>query len=122
MRFDEFRLPVDRNRRNQENLNIETTISPMSDTLSEIFRLLGDVVLPNLKAIQVGQAEQRLQTERLNRSLDEFRAEMRVRFTEIRAEIAACRAQVEDAMVTVRESEAAEADTSAFQGKKPVIH
>jgi predicted phage gp36 major capsid-like protein len=94
----------------------------MSDMLSQLYKLLVDVVLPNLKGIQASHAEQRLQTEQLNRNLDEFRAEMRVRFTEIRAELAVCRVQVEDAMVTLRETETAEADDSASQGKKTLIH
>jgi predicted phage gp36 major capsid-like protein len=94
----------------------------MSDMLSQLYKLLADVVLPNLKGIQVSQAGQRLQTEQLNRNLDEFRAEMRVRFTEIRVELAACRVQVEDAMVTLRESETGEADNSASRGKKTLIH
>jgi hypothetical protein len=94
----------------------------MSDMLSQIFRLLVDVVLPNLKEIQAGQAEQRLQTEQLSRSLEDFRAEMRVKFTEIRAEIAASRLQVEDAMVTLREAETAEAKDSVPHGKKTLIH
>lgn len=94
----------------------------MSDMLSQLYKLLVDVVLPNLKGIQASQAEQRVQTEQLDRNLEDFRAEMRVRFTEIRAELAACRVQVEDAMVTLRETDAAEADGSASRGKKTLIH
>jgi hypothetical protein len=94
----------------------------MSDMLSQIFRLLVDVVLPNLKEIQAGQADQRLQAEQLSRSLEDFRAEMRIKFTEIRAEIAASRLQVEDAIVTLRESEPAEANIPAPHGKKTLIH
>ena len=94
----------------------------MSDMLSQIFRLLVDVVVPSLKGIQASQAEQRLQTEQLSRSLEDFRAEMRVRFTEIRAELAVTRVQVEDAMVTLREAETAEAIDSVPHGKKTLIH
>ena len=94
----------------------------MADMLSQLYKLLVDVVLPNLQGIQASQAEQRQQTEQLNRNLDEFRAEMLLRFTEIRAELAVCRVQVEDAMVTLRETETAEADDSTSQGKKPLIH
>ena len=94
----------------------------MSDMLSQIFRLLVDVVVPNLKEIQAGQAEQRLQTEQLSRSLEDFHAEMRVKFTEIRAEIAASRLQVEDAMVTLRETETSNANDPTPHGKKTLIH
>jgi len=94
----------------------------MSDMLSQIFRLLEDVILPNLEAIQVSQAQQRLQNEQLNRTVEEFRAEMRLRLTEIRSELTACRVQVEDAMVTLREAETVEVDDSASTDKKTLIH
>jgi len=98
----------------------------MSDMVSQLYRLLVDAILPNLKTIQDSQAEQRLQTERLNRDLDEFRCEMHIRFAEIRAELAACRIQVEDAMVTICDSEAANANDSdagsGSGGKKTLIH
>ena len=122
MRFHDFPLLSNRNLRNQENLKVRTYNYAISDMLSQIFRLLVDVVVPNLKEIQAGQAEQRLQTEQLSRSLEDFRAEMRVKFTEIRAEIAASRLQVEDAMVTLREAETAEAIDSVPHGKKTLIH
>jgi hypothetical protein len=122
MRFHDFQLPNNENLRNQENLTVRTYNYAMSDMLSQIFRLLVDVVVPNLKEIQAGQAEQRLQTEQLNRSLEDFRTEMRIKFTEIRAEIAASRLQVEDAMVTLREAETAEAKDSVPHGKKTLIH
>jgi hypothetical protein len=96
----------------------------MSDMISQLHRLLMDVILPNLNGIQASQAAQRMQTECLNRNLDEFRGEMQVRFAEIHAELAACRVQVEDAMVTLRESEAANADDSGSGSgsKKTLIH
>jgi len=94
----------------------------MSEILSKVYDLLADVILPNLKGIQAGQAEQRLQTERLQHSLNEFRAEMQIRLGEIRAEIAACRQEVEDAMVTLREGDTAEGAETEFPGKKRMIH
>jgi hypothetical protein len=98
----------------------------MSDMVSQLYRLLVDSILPNLKTIQDSQAEQRLQTERLNRNLDEFRGEMRIRFAEIRSELAACRIQVEDAMVTICDSEAVNANDSdagsGYKDKKTLIH
>ena len=78
--------------------------------------------MPNLETIQINQAQQRLQTEQLNRTVEEFRAEMRLQFTEIRAELAACRIQVEDAIVTLREAETGEVENPALTGKKTLIH
>jgi hypothetical protein len=117
-----FQLLCNRNLRNQENIKVRAYNYAMSDMLSQIFRLLVDVVVPSLKGIQASQAEQRLQTEHLGRSLEDFRAEMRVKFTEVRAEIAASRLQVEDAMVTLREAESAKAIDSVPHGKKTLIH
>ena len=94
----------------------------MSEMLSQLHVLLVDVILPHLKGIQASQAEQRLQTERLNQNLEEFRAEMQVRFTELRAEIAACRQEIEDAMVTFRESDVTEYPEPSAASKKRLIH
>jgi predicted phage gp36 major capsid-like protein len=94
----------------------------MSEMLSQLHRLLADVILPHLKGIQASQTEQRLQTERLNQNIEEFRAEMQMRFAEIRAEIAACRQDIEDAMVTFRESDAADFPEDSAQIKKRLIH
>jgi hypothetical protein len=94
----------------------------MSEMLLKIDALLLDVILPNLKAVQTSQAEQTTQAERLNRNLEEFRAEMQIRMTEIRAEIALCRQELEDTMVTLRESEAAEDSDPPVTKKKRIVN
>jgi hypothetical protein len=92
----------------------------MSEMPSKMYALLLDVLLPYLKSLQASQAEQRMQTEQLNRSVGEFRAEMQIRMSEIRAEIALCRQELEDTMVTLRESEAA-GEPDALPAKKKRI-
>jgi hypothetical protein len=94
----------------------------MKDMLSQLHTLLLDVVLPHLKGIQASQAEQRQQTARLNQNLEEFRSEMQLRFAEIRAELAACRQEVEDTMVTLRETDLPDDPDAAFTSKKRLIH
>lgn len=94
----------------------------MKDMFSQLHALLLDVVLPHLKGIQASQAEQRLQTARLNQNLEEFRSEMQLRFAEIRAELSACRQEVEDTIVTLREADLPDDPDSAFTGKKRLIH
>jgi hypothetical protein len=94
----------------------------MLEMFHRLHALLADVIVPHLKAIQVSQAEQRLQTERLNCGLEEFRTEMQIRFVEIRSEIAACRQEIEDVMVTFREAEALEDPDAANIIKKRLIH
>jgi len=90
--------------------------------LTQLHALLVDVILPHLKGIQASQAEQRVQTERLNQNLEEFRSEMQLRFAEIRAELAACRQEVEDTMVTLRETDLPDDSESIVTGKKRLIH
>lgn len=92
----------------------------MSEMLTSIYTLLMDVIVPHLKAIRVSQAEQKLQSESLSRSLEEFRASMQIHMAEIRAEIALCRQQLEDAMVLLSERESEETDAAA--SKKKIVH
>jgi len=63
----------------------------MSELYSQLQTLLTDVILPNLKGIHANQVEQRFQSDCLNQDLEDFRAEMRIQFAELRAELAACR-------------------------------
>ena len=93
-----------------------------SDALSQPYAVLIDVILPNLKAIQANQVEQRLQSENLFNNLQEFRAEMRLRFSELRAEVALCRQEVEDAMVTLRDSNPADDGETTYRLRKSQIH
>jgi len=94
----------------------------MKEMLAQLHALLLDVILPHLKGVQASQAEQRIQTDLLNRNLEEFRSEMQMRFAEIRAEIAACRQEVEDTMVTLREADRIDDTESAITHKKRLIH
>lgn len=97
----------------------------MSELFSQLYLLLVDVVLPNLEGIETSQAEQRAQTDRVRRDIEEFRAEMQLRFAEMRAEIAACRLRIEDAMVTLGECEPVETVDPKIIGpaqKKTLVH
>jgi hypothetical protein len=90
--------------------------------LSQIIALLTDVIVPQLQSIHASQAEQRLETERLNRNIEEFRLEMQMRFAAMHAEIAACRQELEDTMVTVRERDAIDDDFENSKARKRTIH
>jgi len=94
----------------------------MSDLYSQLQTLLTDVIIPKLKGIHSSQVEQRFQTEVLSQDLEDFRAEMQIQFAELRAELTDCRQQLEDAMVTIRESEAANGPEPGFTVKKTMIH
>jgi hypothetical protein len=94
----------------------------MSDTLSRLHALLLDEILPHLNDIEVSQAEQRRETDRLMRTIHDFRAEMQLRFAELRAEIAYCRQEVEDAMVSLRDGDSPADAEPEVTFKKPQIH
>jgi|HubBroStandDraft_2_1064218.scaffolds.fasta_scaffold954782_1 hypothetical protein len=94
----------------------------MSEMLSKIYALLLDVILPNLKAVHISQAEQTVQAERLNRNLEEFRTEMQIRMAEIRAEIALCRQELEDARVILEQTEEADVADIRPPKKKRIVN
>jgi hypothetical protein len=94
----------------------------MSNQHSQLQALLTDVILPNLQEIHASQVEQRFQTDCLNQNLEDFREEIELRFAELRAELAACRQQLEDTMVTLRETETATELPSTPNDKKTLIH
>jgi hypothetical protein len=79
-----------------------------STQIDQIFRLLLDVILPNLKSIHASQAEQRAQSQRLGESITEFRAEMEMLFATLRAETEAVRLEIDDSLFALRESLRAE--------------
>ena len=94
----------------------------MSEILAQLHALLAEDILPRLQAIQANQEEQKAQASRLHASMEEFRTEIMLRFVELHAELAACRAQVEDAMVTLRESEGGNDVDAPSRFKKPLLN
>ena len=94
----------------------------MPDTLSQLEVLLTDVILPNLKGISACQVEQRMEGDRLALMLEDFRSEMQINLAQLRAEIAACRQEVEDAIILLRESEGANDLELTAKVRKTIIH
>jgi len=94
----------------------------MSDMFSQIFALLNNVIVPQLQSILVSQAEQRRETDRLNRSIEEFSLEMQMRFASIHAEIAACRQELEDTMVAIREHDLESDGTGQSKLRRRTVH
>jgi hypothetical protein len=90
--------------------------------LPKIDAMLLDAILPNLKSVQANQAELTMQAGRLNRNLEQFRAETQILMAEVRAEMAQCRQELEDTMVTLRESEAAEDSDTPPVRKKRIVN
>jgi hypothetical protein len=94
----------------------------MSEILTEIYTLLLDQVLPQLKSIEAAQADQRGHYDTIHRNMLNLHAEIQIRFAELRAEIAACRQELEDTMVTIRERESGEQHESSDRRKRRLIH
>jgi len=66
----------------------------MSDSLASAIRLLIDVVLPNLKTVQVSQAEQIAANDRLEQAIEELRLHLDSQFAHLSAQLTSCRAEL----------------------------
>ena len=94
----------------------------MSEMLSEIYSLLLDRILPQLKSIEASQAEQREHYDTIHRNMREMHAELQIRFAELRAEVLACRQELEDTMVTIRERDTIDEKQTSDRRKRRLIH
>jgi hypothetical protein len=66
----------------------------MTDPNVAITRLLIDVVLPNLKTVQVSQSEQIAANDRLENAIEELRLHLETQFASLNAQLTACRAEL----------------------------
>jgi ABC-type transporter Mla subunit MlaD len=66
----------------------------MNDPIVTLSRLLSDVILPNLKAVQASQAEQIAANDRLENEIDELRTHLNSQFAHLAALLTACRAEL----------------------------
>jgi hypothetical protein len=66
----------------------------MSDPNLAVTRLLIDVVLPNLKTVQVSQTEQIAANDRLENAIEELRLHLESQFAHLSAQLTACRAEL----------------------------
>jgi hypothetical protein len=66
----------------------------MTDPNLAVTRLLIDVVLPNLKTVQVSQTEQIAANDRLENAIEELRLHLESQFAHLNAQLTACRAEL----------------------------
>ena len=66
----------------------------MNETSDPITRLLRDIILPNLKSVQVSQTEQIAANDRLENSIEELRMHLESQFAHLSAQLTACRAEL----------------------------
>ena len=66
----------------------------MSEPLNSLTQILTDVILPNLKNVQVSQSEQIAANDRLENAIEELRVHLESQFALLAAQLPACRAEV----------------------------
>ncbi|MGA2350605.1 MAG: hypothetical protein ABSF70_09260 [Terracidiphilus sp.] len=66
----------------------------MSEPFDPLTRLLTDVILPNLKSVQVSQTEQISANDRLENAIEELRLHLESQFAHLSAQLTACRAEL----------------------------
>jgi hypothetical protein len=66
----------------------------MNEPFDSLNRLLSDVILPNLKSVQVSQAEQIAANDRLENAIEELRQHLDSQFALLSAQLTACRAEL----------------------------
>lgn len=66
----------------------------MTDPNVAVTRLLIDVILPNLKTVQVSQTEQIAANDRLENAIEELRLHLESQFSHLQAQLTACRAEL----------------------------
>jgi len=66
----------------------------MTDPFVSLTQLLAEVILPNLKSVQVSQTEQIAANDRLENAIEELRLHLESQFAHLTAQLTACRAEL----------------------------
>jgi hypothetical protein len=66
----------------------------MNELIDSLSSLLTDVILPNLKTVQVSQTEQIAANDRLENAIEELRLHLETQFAHLSAQLTACRAEL----------------------------
>jgi hypothetical protein len=66
----------------------------MNDPFASLSLLLSDVILPNLKAVQVSQAEQIAANDRLEQTIEDLRTQLELQFSLLSAQLTSCQADL----------------------------
>ena len=88
------------------------------DSLTE---LLLNSILPNLKAVQVSQAEQIAANDGLEQSIEHLRAHLDSEFNKLAAQLIACRAEMAALQAMIQTLQARSHGTTSAEGTK-LIH
>jgi len=74
----------------------------MDEPIPSLLRMLSDVILPNLKAVQSSQAEQIAANDRLENAVEELRLHLASQFAHLMAQLTACRAELAAAIAALK--------------------
>ena len=66
----------------------------MNDPFASLTQMLSDVVLPNLKVVQMSQAEQIAANDRLELAIEDLRTYIESKFAHLSAQLTACQAEL----------------------------
>jgi len=66
----------------------------MNEALASLSQMLCDVILPNLKSVQVSQTEQIAANDRLEQAIEDLRRHLDLQFAMLAAQLTACRAEL----------------------------
>jgi hypothetical protein len=92
----------------------------MNELFASLSRLLSDVILPNLKAVQASQSEQIAANDRLEQAIEELRLHMDSQFAHLTAQLTAFRAEVAAAQAMLEAAE--EMDALRGTARPTLIH
>ncbi|MGO9336930.1 MAG: hypothetical protein ACLPY1_05415 [Terracidiphilus sp.] len=79
----------------------------MNDPIASVTQLLSDVVLPNLKAVQLSQAEQIAANDRLEQAIKDLRTHLDSQFAMLSAQLTACQAELAATQAALTETQTA---------------
>jgi hypothetical protein len=92
----------------------------MNDPFASLTQLLSDVILPNLKAVQMSQAEQIAANERLEQAIEDLRTHLESQFATLSAQLTACQAELAATQAALTATQAAAGLRAP--GSKLLIH
>lgn len=81
----------------------------MEEILNSVTRLLSEVVLPNLKAVHAGQAQQIESTHKVEQAIQDLRTRLESQFAHLTAQLTACRAELAATQAMLKAAGAAKA-------------
>jgi hypothetical protein len=78
----------------------------MNEPFVSLTQLLADVIVPNLRSVQVSQTEQIAANDRLENAIEELRLHLESQFAHLSAQLTACRAELAAAQATFKAAHA----------------